>query len=87
MPLEHKYFHKMPQLQDLLAPLIRKRAGFKSRVTVALKCLEEIPSQDLIKETFLRHQETIDQYLQKVLTVNEEIWYCFSVCPTKQFLL
>ena len=73
MPLEHKYFHKMPELHDLMAPLIRKRAGLKSIVTVALKGLEEIPSPDLTKEIFLHHQETLDQHLKKVLVVNEEI--------------
>ena len=73
MPFEYKYFVKMTELQDSIKRLSRKRGGYKSCITVALKNLSSIPIDDLTKENFLRRQEAIDQYLQKVNDVNEQI--------------
>ena len=90
MPFEHKYFVKMTELQDLLKPLVRRRGGYKSCITVALKNLSAIPVADLTKENFLHRQETIDQYLQKILVVNDQILDLFidhnvsKDDPTKQ---
>ena len=66
MPFEHKYFVKMPELQDLLKSLIKKRGGYKSCITVALNRFCSLSIDDLTKENFLRRQEAIEQYLQKV---------------------
>ena len=73
MPFEHKYFVKMPELQDLLKPLIKKRGGYKSCITVALNKLCSLSIDDLTKENFLRRQEAIEQYLQKVQDINDQI--------------
>ena len=73
MPFEHKYFVKMPELQDLLKPLIKKRGGYKSCITVALNRLCSLSIDDLTKENFLHRQEAIEQYLQKVQDINDQI--------------
>ena len=85
MPFEHKYFVKMPELQDLLKPLIKKRGGYKSCITVALNKLCSLSIDDLTKENFLRRQEAIEQYLQKVQDTNDQILDVFldkDVCET-----
>ena len=73
MPFEHKYFVKMPELQDLLKPLIKKRGGYKSCIIVALNSFCSLSIDDLTKENFLRHQEAIEQHLQKVQDINDQI--------------
>ena len=69
----------MTELSNLLAPLVKKRGGYKSCITVALKKLEALADNELTREIFLRRQESIDQYLQKVQSVNEDIFEVFLV--------
>ena len=77
MPFEHTYFVKISELQDLLKPLIKKRGGYKSCMTVALNSLCSLSIDDLTKENFLRRQEAIEQYLQKVQDINDQILEVF----------
>ena len=54
--------------KDLEHP-VKRRAGYKSRVTIELKKLED----DLTSESFLRRQESISSYLKKIEEVNVAI--------------
>ena len=58
--------------KDLEHP-VKRRAGYKSRVTIELKKLEEVPIDDLTSESFLRRQESISSYLEKI----EELMWQF----------
>ena len=58
--------------KDLEKPK-KKRAGFKSRVTVELNQLVSIPSDQLTSELFEHRQESIIAYLEKIEDVNVSI--------------
>ena len=58
--------------KDLEHP-VKRHAGYKSRVTIELKKLEEVPIDDLTSESFLRRQESISSYLEKIEEVNVAI--------------
>ena len=77
MPFDHKGFVKMPDLSDLLSPLIKKRAGYKSCVTIALDKLGSLSADDLTREVFLRRQEIVNNYMLKIQEVNEDILDAF----------
>ena len=79
MPVCHKYFVKMTDssLKDKLTPYIKKRGGYKSCITVAIKKLDSLSDDELTEENFLRRRDNIDQYLQKIVKVNEDILELF----------
>ena len=58
--------------KDLQHP-VKRCAGFKSRVTIELKQLEEVPLANLSDESFLRRQESITSYLKKIKDINVEM--------------
>ena len=58
--------------KDLQHP-VKRRAGYKSRITVELKQLEDVPLDDLTSEAFLRRQESISSYLNRIEDINVEI--------------
>ena len=56
----------MTEISNSLTPLVKKREGYKSCITVALKKLEALADNELTREIFLRQQESIELYMQKV---------------------
>ena len=65
------------ELKVKLKTAVRKRAGFKSRVTVAIKHLDEIPEDALTTALFEQRQNDIFVYLGKVDLINDEV---ISIC-------
>ena len=64
--------------KDLEHP-VKRRAGYKSHVTIELKKLEEVPIEDLTSVSFLRSQESISSYLEKIEEANVAILDVFIV--------
>ena len=57
--------------------LVKRRGGFKSRVTISLNQLQALPDDDLTQERFDRRQDAIKVYLDKIEEVNIEILEIF----------
>ena len=63
----------MGTLEKDLETLVRRRAGFKSRVTISLNELQKVKDDDLTEELFDRRQSAIQVYLDKIEETNIEI--------------
>ena len=58
--------------EEKISALVKKRAGFKSYITVCMKNLNELDADDL-NIHFKAHKGTILSFLQKVQKVDESI--------------
>ena len=63
----------MGTLEKDLETLIKRRGGFRSRVTVSLNQLQQVKDDDLTEDLFDRRQAAIQVYLDKIEATNVEI--------------
>ena len=71
----------MPELKDVLKPLIKRRAGFKGIISVNLKELKASPIDEL-KEFFDSKKDGIIEKLDKIKEIDTEIveaYFAFDV--------
>ena len=64
---------ELQKLEASFNQLVKKRAGIKSRITAALKNLQQIDVKTLTEETFSSRNEDVMQFLHKIDELNEQI--------------
>ena len=69
----------MGTLEKDLGTLVRRRAGFKSRVIIALDQLQQVSDDDLTEELLEHRQNAIRVYLDKIEETNVEILEVYIV--------